>query len=65
MYAADAKQLADAGFHGVKLDDCGDGSGAGLIERVAAGVDRSDSISRDTPARTKPFCVGCSWHSPP
>ena len=36
IYAADVKQLVDAGFHGVKLDDCGDGSGAGLLERVAA-----------------------------
>lgn len=36
MYAADTKQLIDAGFHGVKLDDCGDGTGAGLLERVAA-----------------------------
>ena len=29
VYAADAKQLKDAGFHGVKLDDCGDGTGQG------------------------------------
>ena len=36
VYTADAKQLLDAGFHGVKLDDCGDGSGAGLLQRVAA-----------------------------
>ena len=36
VYAADTKQLIDAGFHGVKLDDCGDGTGAGLLERVAA-----------------------------
>ena len=36
IYAADVRQLVDAGFHGVKLDDCGDGTGAGLLERVAA-----------------------------
>ena len=36
VYEADAKQLLDAGFHGVKLDDCGDGTGAGLLQRVAA-----------------------------
>ena len=36
VYAADAKQLVDAGFHGVKLDDCGDGTGLGLLERVKA-----------------------------
>ena len=36
VYAADAAQLRDAGFHGVKLDDCGDASGAGLLERAAA-----------------------------
>lgn len=24
VYAADVKQLLDAGFHGVKLDDCGE-----------------------------------------
>jgi hypothetical protein len=40
VYAADAKQLVDAGFHGVKLDDCGDGSGAGLVERVKVGTTR-------------------------
>ena len=36
VYKADVQQLIDAGFHGVKLDDCGDGSGAGLLERVKA-----------------------------
>ena len=35
VYSADVKQLVDAGFHSVKLDDCGDGSGDGLLERVA------------------------------
>ena len=36
VYAADVKQLTTAGFYGVKLDDCGDGTGEGLIERVKA-----------------------------
>jgi hypothetical protein len=36
VYTADVKQLTDAGFYGVKLDDCGDGTGEGLIERVRA-----------------------------
>ena len=36
VYTADAKQLTDAGFYGVKLDDCGDGTGEGLIGRVKA-----------------------------
>ena len=36
IYQADVNQLRQAGFHGVKLDDCGDGTGAGLLERVKA-----------------------------
>jgi alpha-galactosidase len=36
IYTADVKQLIDAGFYGVKLDDCGDGTGTGLVERVKA-----------------------------